>query len=198
MPNMAIDPLVAMSHIHLGIHEINSREITPGKFLVATIGKMNGGTTFNIIPDTASMSGTIRTFDKDVRTLARTRIREIAEGIGAAYRCGVEVNYSIECPSLINNDFLLEKTFQYTKEILGEDQVLEGKTIELGTLSGSEDFAFISERVPSVVIGIGGSVQIDGVIYNQHHPKVVFDESVLVNGTAIYVNCALKWLQDNQ
>lgn len=196
-PQIAIDPLIAMSHIHLGIQEINSRELAPGGFLVAVTGKMGGGTAMNIIADKAAMSGTLRTLDKDVREMGKSRIREIAKGIGATYRCKVEVTFPFECPALINNESLLNSTYEYTQDLLGQDQVLKAATVGLGVVPGSEDFAFVSEKVPSTVIGLGANFEVDGVIYPQHHPKVVFDESILAKGTAIYATCALKWLQNH-
>lgn len=198
LPDSAVDPLVAMSHIHLGIHEINSREIPPGEFLVAVTGKMSGGSAPNIIPDKAAMSGTIRTFDKDIRILAKKRITEIAKGIGNAYRCEVEVSFPFECPALINNENLSRDIQKYTAQLLGSGEVMEGTEVGFGRVPGSEDFAFVSEKVPSVAIAIGASLENNGVVYQQHHPKVMFDESVLVKGSAIYANSALQWLNNNK
>ncbi len=202
VPNMAIDPLVAMSHIHLALGEINSREVDPDKFLVVTPGVLKGGTAGNVIPDTAFMQGTIRTFDNEVREMAKKRVKEIAEGIAKSYRCSAEVKYYRGCPSLMNDLDVRNSVVKYTKELLGEQAVIDSSTIPGGgggRMAGSEDFAFITEKVPSTMLGLAANkVHEDGNSYGQHHPKVQFDEKALPVGAAIYANAAISWLKEHK
>ncbi|MCK5387895.1 MAG: amidohydrolase [Candidatus Izimaplasma sp.] len=202
MPNMAVDPLVTMSNIHLALGEINAREVDPDKFLVITPCVLKGGTVGNVIPDSAYMQGTIRTFDNDVRELAKKRVKEIAEGIALTYRCTADVKFSRGCPSLINDQEVRDSIVKYTKELIGPQAVLDASIIPGaggGRMGGSEDFAFISELVPSTMLGLAANVvHKDGKSYGQHHPKVQFDEKALPVGAAVYANAAISWLKEHK
>ena len=199
MPHTTVDPLNAAAHIHIALQEINAREIDPEKTVVVTVGEMHGGSTGNIIPDTAFLQGTIRTFNDDVREFTKQRLVEISKGIGAAFRCEVTVDLFNACPSVVNDVELSKSIPQYTAELLGKESVLDlyAMTGKTQRMSGSEDFAFVSEKVPSLFLGISASVKADGVTYPQHHPKVVFDESILATGTAVYANSAIQWLKNH-
>lgn len=201
VPQRAIDPLVAMSNIHLGLQEINAREVSPSDFLVITPCVLQGGTTGNIIPDSAFMQGTIRTYNPKVRELAKKRVEEVAKGIGAAYRCDVEVKYYRGCPSIDNDPKVRKEIVDYTSELIGAGKVLDSEQYPesgSGKMSGSEDFSFVSERVPSTMLWLVSNItNEDGKNYPHHHPRVQFDEEALPIGAAIYANSAIEWLKNN-
>ncbi len=191
-----------MSNIHLAINDFIAREVNANDFIVITPCVLQGGTIGNVIPDTAFMQGTIRTYDKKVRELAKKRIVEIAKGIGKAYRCEVEVKLYRGCPSLINNKDVRDIVVGAAQEIVGPQGVIDASQFPEaggGKMAGSEDFAYISELVPSTMFGLAANkVHADGNSYGQHHPKVMFDESALPVGTAVYANGAIKWLEQNK
>jgi hippurate hydrolase len=103
------------------------------------------------------------------------------------------------CPSVINDEELSKSIPSYTAGMLGKEAVLDiyAATGKTQRMSGSEDFAYVSEKVPALFLGISASVRVDGVIYPQHHPKVVFDEAILATGTAVYANSAIQWLKNH-
>ena len=201
-PHLAVDPLVAMSNIHLAINDFVAREIGANDFVVITPCVLQGGTIGNVIPDKAFMQGTIRTYDKKVRDLAKKRIVEIAEGIAKAYRCEVDVKLYRGCPSLINNKEVRDIIVTAAQEIVGPKGVLDASQFPEaggGKMAGSEDFAYVSQLVPSTLFGLAANkVHADGNSYAAHHPKVMFDENALPVGTAVYANGALKWLENNK
>ena len=198
-PETAIDPLNALAHIHIALAEINSREVVAGEVAVLTIGEMHGGKAPNIIPDTAYMKGTIRSYSKEVRSLMNKRLEEISKGIASTFRCTATVE-SKGCPCVENDKELFDSAMRYTTEMLGQEYVadMEKMTGKGMKLSGSEDFGFLSGHVPTLMLGLSASVFKDGVAYPQHHPKVVFDESVLSVGAAVYANTAIEWLRENK
>ena len=191
MPHITIDPLTAAAHIHIALQEINSRELDANKFGVFTTGKFQAGTVSNVIPDSAEMWGTIRTADASgqVAEQIKTRITEISQGVGAALRCTVEVEFYDACPCMVVDEALSGCVTQYTTELLGKGACPLNKRG-----GGSEDFAFISHKVPaaSMFLQVG-----DGGGYGLHHPKVTFDDSVLWEGSAIYAYNAMRWLADH-
>jgi len=200
MPNTTIDPLNTAAHIHIALGEINSREIDPNDTGVVTVGAMHGGVTGNIIPDTAYLQGTIRTFNDETRAFIKKRVVEISEGIAKTFRCDVDVELSKPCDAVVNDKDLKENIFKYTVDLLGPQQALdmEAMTGKTQRMSASEDFGFLSEKTATLMVGMAASLEKDGQVYPQHHPKVLFDESVLPTGAAVYANAAIEWLKEHR
>ena len=197
-PHEAIDPITAAAHMHIALQEINSRELEGNQFGVFTTGRFDAGKASNVIPDTAEMWGTIRTTDpeNEVGELIKTRMRQICQGIGAAFRCQTTVEFYDYCPCMVIEPQLAEDILRYMKELLGTG------AIDLSVVSGgkagggSEDFAFVSHRVPTVSMFLTAGSSNDGYVFSQHHPKVRFDDSVLYRGSAAYAYTALCWLNE--
>ncbi len=204
MPNTGVDPIVAAAHILIALQEINSRELAMGDRAV-TFGSINAGNAANAIPDTAVMGGSIRTFDEDVRMLIKERITQIAEGIATAFRAEAEVVFGSGCPTLLNDTDLSECAKKYTKELLGEqkafsaaDMISKSGGQQASKSAGSEDFAYISHEIPSVMIALAAGQPENGYIYPQHHPMVKFDEDALTAGSAVYAYTAMRWLEEHK
>jgi len=198
-PHLAVDPLNAATHIYTALSEIISREVDPAKMAVVTVGEMHGGSTGNIIPDTALMQGTIRTFDDSLREFIKKRVNEIANGICESFRCKAEVRLFNSCPVVFNNKALNDSLVKYNMDMLGPEVVMdyEADNDEAHKMNGSEDFAYICERVPAILVKLMAQGNKGGVNFPHHHPNVIFDESVLATGTAVYANSALSWLKNH-
>lgn len=190
MPENGIDPLITAAHIVLGLEEIRTREIASSERCMLTMGMIQGGTAGNIIPDTAVIKGSLRAFDETVRNTLKKRIEEISKAMGMAYRCHVDVNYTSGCPGLLNNEKLCHQVYDCLKDLLGNKVMMP--TVMTGS-SGSEDFAYISQEVPSVMLSMAAGKPSDGHAYPQHHPKVTFDESALYKGVLVFVTVASNW-----
>lgn len=193
-PHVAIDPITAAAQIHVALAEINSRELNANEYGVFTTCKFQAGHTSNVIPAFAEMWGTIRTNDPtgEKNDFIKTRISEVAKGVGAALRCEVEVDFFDYCPCVKCDAEVSAKLSGYVGELIGKDKVHK---IEQ-TAVGSEDFAFISQEVPSVTLNISaGSIQ-DGYVQAVHHPEARFDDSILSTGSAAYAYMALRWGQE--
>lgn len=202
-PNMGIDPINISAHILLALQEINSRELALHDSAALTVGRINGGTASNAIPDVVTMGGTLRTFDEEIRGFIKGRIVEISEAAAKVFRGSAEVSFTSGCPTLVNNKELSELAEKYTREILGAEKTfsvaqlnaMSGNSMK-GT-SGSEDFAYVSHKVPSIMIALAAGEAEKGYIYGQHHPKVRFDEDALPYGSAVYAWNAVRWLEEN-
>lgn len=203
MPNAGIDPLNAAAHILIALQEINSRELALDDRAVLTVGTMHAGTAANAIPDVAVMGGSLRTFDEEVRVFMKDRMVQIAEGIAASFRAEAKVVFGSGCPTLVNDRDLSICAEKYAKELLGE-----GKSFSVGELNamskenkspkaaGSEDFAYVSQEVPSIMLALAAGQPQKGYKYPQHHPMVKFDEDALVSGCAVYAYMAMRWLEE--
>ena len=197
MPHVSVDPITAAAHIHLALQEINSRELGPDEFGVFTTGMFRAGDASNIIPDTAEMRGTIRTADLAVNEKIKTRIREIAQGVGGAMRTEVSVDFFDFCPPMLADGALSECGLGYMKELLGDGAMSMAALGGPKVGGGSEDFAFVSCKVPTVGMFLSAGSPEEGYAYSQHHPKVTFDDSILYRGSAAYAYFAARWLEEH-
>ena len=194
-PQDGIDPIPAAAQILLAIQNIQTRELGLNDRAVLTIGSIHGGTAANVIADVVEMRGSLRTADEAVRQKLRTRMAEIVTSMCAVFKCKGEISFDSGCPCLLNDEVMSELATRCLKETLGED--LAKTTLELNpagspTAGGSEDFAYISQLVPSVMTAIcAGDSQ-----HPLHHPKVIFDEEALPFGAAAYASVAVEYLNN--
>lgn len=198
-PQNGIDPLTAAAHILIALQEIHARELSASDEAVLTIGTFHAGEAGNVIPDTATMGGTIRTYDEKTRAYLKERMTAIAQSIAEAFRASAEVSFGSGCPTLVNDKDLSEKVTGYLKDLLGANRAFTTAELNGGKPArggGSEDFAYVSHEVPSLMLALAAGEPSKGYVYPQHHPKVKFDESVLSTGAAVFVDCALQYLRE--
>ncbi len=201
MPNLGADPINAAAHILIALQEINARELAVSDRAVLTVGTINGGTASNVIPDKVTMGGSLRTYDEETREFIKERMSEIAENTAAAFRTKAEVEFGSGCPTLLNNEELSADAEKYVRELLGEEKTLSAAQMSSGGLSktaGSEDFAHVSQEVPSIMLALAAGEPEKGYKYPQHHPQVKFDEEALTAGCAVYAYTAMRWLEEHK
>lgn len=204
MPNNGVDPITVAAHIVTALQEINARELALSDEAVLTIGSIHGGKAANAIPDTVELGGTIRTYDEEVREFIKNRMTEISQGIATTFRASAEVTFGSGCPTLVNDHDLSKCTVKYLQELFGTTGVFTAG--QLNAMSGdkkapksagSEDFAYVSQEVPSIMLAFAAGRPDDGYCYPQHHPKAKFDESALSRGSAVYAYSAMRWLEEH-
>lgn len=199
MPHTGVDPLNVIAHIYFGLQEIISREIVALDTAVLTVGVMQGGSVNNVVPETAELRGTLRTFTESNRSLIVQRIKEIAEGTAKTYRSEATVEFSNGTPALVNNPDSIAIAKEFLTEYFGENSFSTmGKLVPGGKVMGSEDFAFVSQEVPTIQLTFGAGNSKNGCIYPLHHPKALFDDSVLSKGAVVYAGYAIEWLKKNR
>lgn len=204
MPQNGIDPVTVSAHLVLALQEITARELSISEPAILTIGSVQAGNSYNAIPDSAVLMGSMRTFDEEVRARMKQRIEQIAESVAVTYRAEAETSFDSGCPCLDNSAVLSQAVTGYAKELLGEEKAVTqsefaeragGRVNRLA--GGSEDFASVSQRVPSIMLALAAGEPDKGYRYPQHHPQVDFDEAVLAPGSAVYAYLALRWLEDS-
>ena len=152
---------------------------------------VHSGTAFNVIPQAAELTGTIRTFDLDVRKKVLERFEQIIRGVGEAMGCQVEIDIKRVTPAVINDDSISEKVQKTAHELLSD---LTIDTAPYMTM-GAEDMAFMQEKVPGCYFFIGSNNKEKHLDYGHHHPKFDFDEEALVRGTALMAASAMDLLK---
>lgn len=198
-PQNGIDPLTAAAHILIALQEIHARELSASDEAVLTIGTFHAGEAGNVIPDTATMGGTIRTYDEKTRAYLKERMTAIAKNVAEAFRASAEVSFGSGCPTLVNDKDLSEKATGYLKDLLGASHAFTTAELNGGKPArggGSEDFAYVSHEVPSLMLALAAGEPSKGYPYPQHHPKVKFDERVLSTGAAVFVDCAIQYMKE--
>ncbi len=194
-PHLGADPLTAAAHIIVSLQEIAARELAAGDEAMLTIGALKGADVANAIPDKVVLKGTMRAFDEDVRNLMKKRLTEIAECVARAFRTEAIVTYTSGCPTLINDRELSEKTSVWLREILGEDRVIRSQDMPGRKGSGSEDFAYVSHEVPSLMIALAAGDVKEGYVYPLHHPKMRLDSKAFAYGAAALAEVAMRYVK---
>ena len=199
-PQNGIDSLTAAAHILITLQEIQARELASTDEAVLTIGTFHGGAAENVIADSATLGGTIRTYDETTRAYLKERMTQIAKGIASAFRTTATVTFGSGCPTLVNDKELCGNVYGYLKELLGPYGALNAADMNPGGKpsrgGGSEDFAYVSQQVPALMLALAAGEPANGYTFTQHHPKVKFDESVLPVGSAVFAYTALKYLSE--
>jgi amidohydrolase len=181
--------MVVAAHLLIALQTIVSREVDPFQPAVVTIGALHGGVAGNVIPASAEMNGTVRTHSPEVRDLIERRIREMVPTLAKAMRAEADVIYLRGYPTMRNDEAMVDVVRAAATEVIGADNVF---TREPGM--AGEDLAFVAERVPTCMFGLGVADPERDIIYPPHHPRFDADEDALACGVKVMVASALKYL----
>lgn len=204
MPNNGIDPINVAAHIVIALQEIHARELYLMDQAVLTIGSVHAGNAGNAIPDTAELTGTVRAYDDSMREQIKTRMTEIASHVAAAFRATAVVEFGSGSPTLMNDAELSDCMVKYIRELNGPEMVFTTGQLadrsgeKTAKSSGSEDFAYVSHEIPTIMLALAAGNPESGYGYPLHHPKVKFDENALPFGASIYAYGAMRWLQEHK
>jgi amidohydrolase len=191
-PWAGVDPIVVGAHIVTALQTVVSRqqELTRGPAVV-TVGTFHAGVRHNIVPDTAEMSGTIRTFDPGMRSSIHEQIERIATSVAESMGAVATVEIDPGLPVTFNDPGLTESMLPTLQAVYGRDNVRLGEPV-----TGAEDFAFYQEAVPGLFFFIGGrpaDVPLEKAIPN-HSPLFYVDEGALVLGVEAMSQLAVDYL----
>lgn len=196
-PQNGVDALTAASHILLALQEIHARELAPSEEAVLTIGTFRGGSASNVIADSAELGGTIRTYSEQTRGFMKQRMTEIAEYTAKTFRATATVEFGSGCPTLVNDKDLAASIKKILSSAMTPGTVLSAADFGGTRGGGSEDFAYVSQQVPTLMMALAAGSPADGYDTPLHHPKVTFDERAMVSGTAAFAIAAMEWLNNS-
>jgi amidohydrolase len=172
-PHLGVDPIVIASEIVMSLQTIRSRVLPPLSDNVLTVGTFRAGERNNIIPETAELSGTIRTFDDDVLATIESRMRDIFDGVTKAAHATFELSFDTGHPMTVNNPELTAQLVPTLTRLVGADKIHEAPPI-----TGAEDFSYFANVVPGFYFQLG--VVPEGKVSGGHHTPTFYaaDESV--------------------
>jgi amidohydrolase len=187
LPQETVDPVVAGAQIISALQTITSRNISPLDTAVVSVCSLNSGSAPNVIPMTAELSGTFRTFDPRVRQTLVERFESIVTGIAEAMGCTASIKIQQITPPVINDANVTRLVHETVSEVL-PGAIIESKCPTMV----SEDMAFIMEKARGCYIMVGSANTAKGLSYGHHHPRFDFDEDALPQAAALITATALN------
>lgn len=180
-PEESNDPMIILGQLLTSVQSIVSRNVSAFDSAVVTIGEVSAGNTWNVIPDSARIQGTVRTFNNETRALTEQRLQSICDGLASAFNVEIELEY-IHLPNAVMNHETLTHIAREAAEETGYkvEQLSQPKTI-------GEDFSAMSDTVPGVFSFIGSQSD-----YDLHHPKYNPNEDILKKAPEFLANLVQK------
>jgi hippurate hydrolase len=177
MPHETRDPVMAACGIAQAIQTIVSRNHMATQDLVVSVTQIHTGSADNVIPDTAYINGTVRTFDKDVQAMVMRRMKEIVAGQAASFGVEAELDYEVGYPATINHVGKAAFAADVAGDVAGHDHVVADQGREMG----AEDFSYMLEERPGAYLFLG-----QGAGAGLHHPKYNFNDDVAAVGASFF------------
>jgi len=178
-PEASIDPVLVCSHITTALQSIVSRNVPPADTAVLSVTRIVGGDAYNVIPQTATISGTCRAFKREVMTMMEEGMKRIARGVAEGFGATAEVDFRFIFAPLINDADRTTELADAAAAVVGGDKVDRAKPPGMG----SEDFSFMMEKVPGAYIQVG-----NGESAQLHNPAYNFNDECTPFGSALYAS----------
>ena len=188
-PHLTVDPVVVGSQLVLNLQQIISRRVDPLKPAVLTVGSFVSGNSFNIIPGSAVLKGTIRSFDEDVRQLLEVFLKEVTQATCLAAGASVKIEFIKGYPAVHNHTEATKRIEALAKPIVGVDKVKR-----MTPIMGGEDFSYYLQKVPGTFFFVGGENPNLNAIYPHHHPKFDVDERAMLIAGKVFLSAVVHHL----
>ena len=179
-PESGIDPVLVASHISIALQSIVSRNVRPLDAAVVSVTMIHGGEAYNVIPQTAKLSGTARAFTREVLGLIEDNLRRIAKGTAEAFGATVEVDFRVIFAPTVNDPQEAEFVAGVCAEVVGEENLNRNPNL----IVASEDFSFMLEKVPGCYFNIGNGAG-EGAC-EVHNPSYDFNDDALTLGASVF------------
>ena len=178
-PQETIDPTIVGAHILIALQSVASRNTDPLKSLVVSVTSFRTESdSYNVIPQTVQLKGTVRTLSKDVRDMAQDKITQLIKNTGLAFGANVELDYDRGYPVMINSDLETSHMIKAAKNVAGDKNVDDNAS----QVMGAEDFSYMLEERPGAYIRVG-----NGNTASLHHPNYDFNDESIPFGTSFWV-----------
>ncbi len=187
-PHLANDPVVAASAIVMSLQTLVSRNTSPVDSAICTIGRIQGGTVDNVIPEAVELEGTTRALTPEMRKLAEERVREISAHVAHAHGCTIDIHWNVGYPVVKNDPKMVDGFIPLASEVLGEQNVFHAET----PVMGGEDFAYYAEHVPACFYFLGLRPEGADHFPELHTPRFDFNDDAIAVGVEMMSRLALE------
>ncbi len=188
-PEASIDPVLVACQLATALQSIVSRNLSPREPAVVSVTKVLGGAAYNVIPQTATLSGTARFFTREVGEQIETAMRRLADGIAAGFGATARVDWRLIFAPTVNDPAQTGVIAAAAAALVGEDKVNRMQPPGMG----SEDFSFMMEKVPGAYIQLG-----NGEGFAPHHPGYKFNDAATPYGAALYATIVERAMPQGQ
>ncbi|MFC7364124.1 MULTISPECIES: amidohydrolase [Bhargavaea] len=193
VPHETVDALAIGTQVVGNLQHILSRQTDPFETLVVSVTKFTAGTSHSIIPDTAEITGSVRSFNEDVRKQVPKQMERIIKGVTDAHGAAYDLDYEYGYSPVMNEENITGLMETVIMDTLETDALLR-----LNPMMISEDFSRYQQEAPGCFILIGAGNAEKGITYPHHHPKFEIDEESLDIGVRIFVGAALAFMEEKQ
>ena len=177
-PNMGVDPVIATCHIGAALQTVVSRNMAPGDLGVLSVTKITGGEAYNVIPERARMSGTIRAMKRETLELIESGLKRVAQGVASGLGATAVVDCRMLFAPLVNAPEATVMIADAAAELVGEENVERDQP----PVPASEDFSFMLEKVPGAFIFIGNGEKSAPL----HNDRYDFNDEAIPRGSALW------------
>lgn len=174
IPQECVDPIAIGAQIVTALQQVVSRTVDPLDPVVLSVTQFVAGTTFNVIPNSAYLAGTVRTFEPALRRAVPAQMERIIRGIAEAFGAAVDFRYELGYRPVVNDRALADRLRQVVTRTFGPDTL-----IDLRPTMGGEDFSAYQQRAPGVFAFVGAGNAAAGIVHPHHHPRFQVDERAL-------------------
>ena len=181
VPHLASDPILAAAQVVTALQGIVARNVAPLETAVVSVCTMHGGDAFNVIPPEVDLTGTIRTFEPEVRSRVLERFEKTVHSVSEGMGCQADVDVKILAPATINQPEMASHIEGVARKLFSDSEVDTAGYITMG----SEDFASVLQKVPGCFFFIGSANSALGLDAGHHHPRFDIDEAALPRGAAL-------------
>ncbi len=181
-PEESVDPVLVASHVVTSLQAIVSRNVTPTATAVVSCTAIHSGDAYNVIPQTATIRGTVRTFSHDVMVQVEQAMKRTAANTAAAFGATAEVKFDVKFAPLVNDEKETAFMADRAVELVGEADVERNR----GLIMASEDFSFMLEKCKGAYINIGTGGLGTPTSVPVHNPAYQFNDEILPLGSALY------------
>lgn len=188
-PNQTVDSIAIAAQVITNLQHIVSRYNDPIEPLVVSVTRVAAGTAYNVIPGSAHMAGTVRTFDEKLRQTVPELMERIVRGITEAHGADYEFKYEFGYRPVINDETVTNLVRESLLEVFGDDVVQTAVPV-----MGGEDFSAYQQHTPGTFFFVGAGNEEKGIVYPHHHPKFTVDEDALQIGVTAFVHTVFKIL----
>ena len=189
-PDETVDPIAIGAQVVTNLQHVVSRNVSDQDALVVSITYFQSGSTHNVIPDTARLMGTVRTFDPDLRRKAPQLIERVIKGVCEAHGATYDLKYELGYRPVINTEWVAEELRQIALNTVGAEHFAEAKAT-----MGGEDFSAYLEKAPGAYFNVGSGSDEHDSRWPHHHPRFTIDELSLETGVKMMHAAALKLAQ---
>lgn len=190
IPHETIDSIAIGTQVVSQLQQIVSRLTNPLDSLVLSVTQFHAGTTHNVIPDSATIGGTVRSLRNELRKQTAERIEKIVKSITEAYGASYTFTYEYGYRPVVNEEVVTRHVESTALKLLGKECV-----VRLQPTMAGEDFSAFLQKAPGTFFFIGAGNEEKGIIYPHHHPRFTIDEDALPIGVSIFVSSVLDFMK---